>query len=182
MATSEYLQLPNPAVEAAAFAAGIEAVDDDPEETVRLLCDAFERQLGKHWLNSAARAYRGRCQTGIIWQVMNAVGETRKRLAPTWIGAIAKVGGIEFVQTAICIRQSGSDADWLLAERLELAARHGRQYFTPGWITGWLYLAKGIRNREVHAGSWPLELRCVAAFVARLLLHVFVSTFPPPEE
>lgn len=43
------LPRPNPAIEPEAFAKAIDAVTDDPEESIHVLCDAFERQLGKHW-------------------------------------------------------------------------------------------------------------------------------------
>jgi hypothetical protein len=114
---------------------------------------------------------------------VSAVRETHDRwkgdpAAPTWLRELATDQPLDFAQAAMFIKQSGPDADWFLAERLELAGRDGARYVTPGSIIDWLYLAKGIRNREVHAESWPIELRCVATFIARLLLYAFVSTFP----
>jgi hypothetical protein len=33
---------------------------------------------------------------------------------------------------------------------------------TPGFITGWLCVVKGIHNHAIH-GSVAVELRCIAA-------------------
>jgi hypothetical protein len=183
--TFDYLPRPNPAVESTAFAAAIEATNDDPEETVRVLCDAFERQLGGRWPEPAGRAYIDCFQSGIRRLLRIAIRETQKRweghsAAPKWFDELRTDEPFDFAQISSSIRNSGPDADCLFAERLELAARNATQYVTPGCVTGWLFLAKGIRNHETHHASWPLDLRCISAFVARLLVQVFVTTFPQP--
>lgn len=186
MKNLQHLPLPNPSIEPGPYAAAIDILHDDPEEVIRLLCDAFERKLGTHWPEPAGQAYIKRLRAVACSRLASAIGETCARwkedpAAPTWLGKIPRDQLIDFAQAACLIRQSGQDADYYLAEKLELAGRHGAQFGTPGLVTGWLHLAKGIRNREVHAGSWPLELRCVAAFLARLLLWVFVTVFPEPD-
>lgn len=181
-----YLPRPDSTIESEAFAAAIEAVNDDPEEVVRLLADAFERQLGTDWPRSAGRAYIGGLRAALARRLTTVVQETHDRWdghsdAPTWLGRFSQDERLDFAKVAAAIRESGQHADWLLAQRFDSVGRNSTQYFTPAWITGWLYLAKGIRNREVHAGSWPPTLRCVAAFLARVLLCVFVGSFPRPE-
>lgn len=179
----QYLPRPDPAIEPQAFAEAIDAVSDDPEETICVLCDAFERQLGKHWPKPAGRRYINDLRSALAQRLATAAQETYGRWAgdpdaPTWLQGVVFDDRLAFLRIASEIRRSGRHADWLLAERFDLVGGHSAQYFTPAWITGWLYIAKGIRNREVHAGPWPAEVRCIAAFLAKLLLHVFVSCFP----
>lgn len=179
----QYLPRPNPATEPAAFAGAIEAVQEDPEETIRLLCDAFERQLGADWPLSAGRAYRQRVRGGLARRLLIALQETRDRRnaggpSPQWLEAVPFSGPVDFAEVAQAIRQSGLADDELLARRLDAVSRDDTTYRTPAWINAWLYLAKGVRNREVHAGTWPADFRRVAVFLARILLYVFVSSFP----
>lgn len=178
---------PNPSIEPEAFMAGIEAANDDPEETVCILCDAFERALGKDWPELAGIAYIKRLPASLRRQLLSAISEMLDRweenpaARPKWLETFQPDKPFDFEQVSNSIRQSGSDADLLLAERLELARHENALYYlTPGWVTGWLHLAKGIRNYETHNGSWPIELRCIPAFLARLLVHVFVAAFPQP--
>lgn len=180
-----YLPRPDPTIESVAFAGAIEAVEGDPEEAVRLLCDGFERQLGADWPVVVGQAYRRRLRGGLARRLLIALQETRERRKADgslseWLETVSLDGPVDFASVAQAIRQSGTHADELLAQRLEAVGRDDTKYDTPAWINAWLYIARGIRNREVHAGSWPPELRRVAAFFARVLLYAFVSAFPAP--
>jgi hypothetical protein len=177
---------PYPIIESEAFSAALEAIDDDPEEAIHLLCDAFERQLGSAWPVPAGRSYRRSLRRSLARSLLSAIKETRERwkedneARPAWLIGLPVDVPLDFSHLARTIRSSEIHADELLAQRLELVACNNTRYLSSNSIVAWLYLARGIRNREVHSGTWPPDLRSVAWFLGRVLINTFVATFCPP--
>lgn len=169
-------------VEPEAFALSLAALKEDPEKSIALICDALNRRLGMRWELPAAERYNGSLRNALTRRVAIAVRETRDRWEkeesrPSWLAAVPE-GLFDFVAVAAAIRSSGSDADELLAERLELVAAWPVESLHVRSTLSMLTLAKGIRNREVHEKAFPRELRPVMRYLARLMIHVFAACFP----
>jgi hypothetical protein len=180
---ADVLEQPDPAIEPNTFGQAVEAVEDDPEETIRLLSDCFERKFGTDWPQIVGEAYRLRLRGTLSGRLAAAIRETQNREGmPTsserWWHRVPQDGFIDAASAANRIMDDKEHADVLLSSRLMQVSHAGSVYRTPGWINAWLYLAKGIRNRVVHAGEWPPALFPTAIFISRLMLHAFVSAFP----
>src|SRR5260221_6397975 len=154
----QYLPPPNPHIETKAFAAALNSIQDNPEETLRLLCDAFEKQLGSMWPLSAGRAYRKSLRRSLARRLLITLQETRDRWGnskalPSWLMMIPKQGNIDFSEVAKAVRNASDFCDELLAQRLESIANLETRFSTYRDVIACLFLAKGIRNGEVHHGS-----------------------------
>jgi len=174
---------PDPGVEPYAFRQAVSLVEDEPQEAIRLLGDAFERALGTEWPKVAGRCYRLRLRGALSRQLAAAVRETQTRernglYDQTWWTDVTPVGRLDFGAISKQIMGSVPHSDRLLASRLAAVVDESTRYSTPGTVNGWLYLAKGIRNRVVHVGSWPAELFSTAQFLARVMICAYVSAFP----
>ena len=180
----QHLESVDPAIEPTALSDALEAFVESPQTSIMVLCDAFDRQLGKEWVDPVATAYTrglrrvlGRRLSNVLVETINRWRNVRSAGAPSWLSAVT-LTPIDLSSAAAAIENAGRDTDQLLAERMRRVQRWPRNSSHERNIGPCLVIARGFRNYGVHEGALPTEYGFALGYFAKLLLHSFVACFP----
>jgi hypothetical protein len=166
-------------IDSPSFIDALEALNDNPEKSVRLLCDIFEREFGKSWPNVCSEMYVDLVRRELRRQLILAINVAGNRKletldSPSWHEKFSnKDEYVDFMELANQIDLDDVHSDILLSERLRIIENRAYVHKTQKYITELIILAKGIRNIVVHSREIPIGIRNSIRYLAKLLLILF---------
>ncbi|MCK4488126.1 MAG: hypothetical protein KAU38_15385, partial [Desulfobacterales bacterium] len=166
-------------IDSPSFVEALEALHDNPERSVRLLCDVFEREFGKTWPVTCSQIYIKFLNRELRRELVigvNVKSSKKQRFLdpPKWLEGFDEKGKyISFSELANAVDIDEVHNDYLFSERVRGIDNKNYSYVTPEIISELIILAKGIRNIVVHSGVIPVQLRNPIQYLAKLLLILF---------